>query len=65
MDLSFDYAILETLRHMGIYNVETIFLQVNPAIGSAMERQMGLHAKRVAEHQTVDRFFDRNNFQLP
>ena len=65
VDLSFDYAILETLRHMGIYNVETNFLQVNPAIGSALERQMGLHAKRVAEHQTVDRFFDRNNFQFP
>ena len=45
--------------------VEKIFLQVNPAIGSALERQMGLHVKRVAEHQTVDRFFDRNNFQFP
>ena len=50
---------------MGIYNVEKKFLQVNPAIGSALERQMGLHVKRVAEHQTVDRFFDRNNFQFP
>ena len=65
MDLSFDYAILETLRHSVIYIVEKTYLQVNPAIGSAMERQMGPHVKRVAEHQTVDRFFDRSNFQFP